>query len=348
MAVPEQIRKQSEAVQELYKQLNTTDEGTTEVVADSKEDDAPAADEARPEANSAKDEATTPSASEHGAKDGSEDYAQKYRTLQGMYNADIARLQAAKRDSEARLTQMEQLLASLQAQGTSAPAPAAQPKAAPTYLSDNDKAEYGESIDVMRKVSREELYPIIDKISALESTLNSLSANLNTAVLPQVQRVAQQQAMSAEERFWNVLGEQVPNWQQINNDQGFQSWLLEIDPMTGASRQTYLEQAQQALDATRVVAFFRAYTSLTGKHTATTDAQPNRSASELERQVTPGRSRASGTPAGQAPKTYSPEDIKKFFADVRQGKYKGREAERDRIERDIFAAQQDGRIVVNS
>jgi hypothetical protein len=348
MAVPEQIRKQSEAVQELYKQLNSTDEGTVDTAADSKADDESVVSEAKPEADSAKDDAVVQGASEHGAKDGSEDYAQKYRTLQGMYNADIARLQAAKRESESRLTQMEQLLSSLQAQGESTPAPASQPKAAPAYLSDNDKAEYGESIDVMRKVSREELYPIIDKISALEATLNSLSANLNTAVLPQVQRVAQQQAMSAEERFWNVLGQQVPNWQQINNDQGFQSWLLEIDPMTGSSRQVYLEQAQQALDANRVVAFFRTYSSMTGKHVATTDAQPNRSASELERQVSPGRSRAAGTPTGQAPKTYSPEDIKKFFGDVRQGKYKGREAERDRIERDIFAAQQDGRIVVNS
>jgi hypothetical protein len=29
----------------------------------------------------------------------------------------------------------------------------------------------------------------------------------------------------------------------------------------------------------------------------------------------------------------------------RRGKYRGKEAERDRIERDIFAAQREGRIV---
>ena len=37
--------------------------------------------------------------------------------------------------------------------------------------------------------------------------------------------------------------------------------------------------------------------------------------------------------------------ITKFFKDVQLGKYKGREKERDRIERDIFAAQKQGRIV---
>ena len=42
--------------------------------------------------------------------------------------------------------------------------------------------------------------------------------------------------------------------------------------------------------------------------------------------------------------TYSPEDIRRFFDDVRTGKYKGREQERSRIERDIFAAQREGRI----
>ena len=71
-------------------------------------------------------------------------------------------------------------------------------------------------------------------------------------------------------------------------------------------------------------------------------------ASELESQVTPGRSRNTGTPTNSNAKNYTPEDIKIFFNDVRQGKYKGREAERDRIERDIFAAQRENRITVNA
>jgi hypothetical protein len=45
---------------------------------------------------------------------------------------------------------------------------------------------------------------------------------------------------------------------------------------------------------------------------------------------------------------YAPQDIQKFFNDVRSGKYKGREQERDRIERDIFAAQRENRIQVNA
>jgi len=64
--------------------------------------------------------------------------------------------------------------------------------------------------------------------------------------------------------------------------------------------------------------------------------------------VAPGRSRNTGAPSNSNARTYSPVDIQKFFNDVRSGKYKGREQERDRIERDIFAAQRDGRIVANA
>jgi hypothetical protein len=69
----------------------------------------------------------------------------------------------------------------------------------------------------------------------------------------------------------------------------------------------------------------------------------------LEKQVAPGRSRGAGAPANPSQgKMYSPTDITKFFNDVRTGKYKGREQERDRIERDIFAAQRENRIQANA
>jgi len=45
---------------------------------------------------------------------------------------------------------------------------------------------------------------------------------------------------------------------------------------------------------------------------------------------------------------YTPSDIQKFFNDVRIGRYKGREQERSRIERDIFAAQRENRIQRNA
>jgi hypothetical protein len=346
MALPEQIRKQTEAVQELYKQLSTDDntgagdppaDGT---VAPAEAQDNPSADDA-----ATNDAAPSPAGEQKSGDDTvpEETVLQKYRTLQGMYNAEVPRLHQQNREMTQRVQQMEQLLASLSAQQQAASAaPASAP--AEKLVTDKDVEEYGESLDVMRKVSREELSPILQRFEQIEQMLRQMQAN----VVPQVQNLAHRQQVSAEQQFWADLGTLVPSFRDINGSDTFQSWLLEADPLTGITRQTYLEDAQRSLDARRVANFFRAWLENTGQATVA-QSTSRASSSELERQITPGRSRGSGTPAASTKaKTYTPQDIQKFFNDVRSGKYKGREQERDLVERDIFAAQRENRIQVNA
>lgn len=347
MALPEQIRRQAEAVQELYKQLNPEGEQGPDSGADAPSGEtAGAAAPAPADAPAANVAAPSPAAPEPKAGDDKapEDVAQKYRTLQGMYNAEVPRLHAQNRELTGRIQQMEQLLATLSQPAAPASAGAAAP-AAPTtdrLVTDKDVEEYGESIDMMRKVSREELASVQQRLGKIEGLLQQMQ----TKVLPQVQAVVHRQAASAEQQFWADLTAAVPSWREVNDNQAFQDWLLAVDPLTGITRQTYLEDAQRALDARRVSAFFRSWLESTGQATV---AQPTGSApvspkSELERQVAPGRARSAGAPTADKGKVYTPSDIAKFFNDVRAGRYKGREQERDRIERDIFAAQRENRI----
>lgn len=346
MALPEQIRKQTEAVQELYKQLNgdgtngegqnpPADGGTppTENVNNS----TPPADE-----NADTNNAAQSPSGEHtngGGKDAEETLTQKYRTLQGMYNAEVPRLHQQNKELSGRLQQMEQLLASISQQGSRTQQHAAEEP----LITQKDQDEYGESLDVMRRVTREELIPVAQKIAQIDRLLQQLQVN----VVPQVNAVVQRQALSAEQQFWSDLSGYVPQWKDINNDPAFQAWLLEVDPLSGITRQTILEDAQNGLDVRRVGNFFKSWLEITGQATAQ-NTRRNVSASELERQVAPGKGRNTGAPTNSNGKMYSPEDIREFFNAVREGKYKGREAERDRIERDIFAAQRDGRIVANA
>lgn len=342
MAMPEQVRKQIEAADEKMKEIldeQGVDNSTNSSSEPTSSDTAPS------HADDADKNVQSSGANEHSAKEdpNSDTYAQRWRTLQGQYNAEVPRLRNANKEMQSRLAQLEQLLSSIQ---NTQPAASAAPQ--PTtnrFVTDDDVAEYGESIDMMRKVTREEVGSLQGKISQLEQVINNLTNSVSGTVIPQVQRVAQQQAASVEERFWHTLSQHVPNWQQINNDQDFQSWLLEVDPLTNTSRQTHLEIAQRDLDVNRVVAFFNTFTAASGKFAPQASAQPNRSVSELEKQVSPGRSRGSSGAANQTSKSYTPDDIKAFFNDVRSGKFKGREAERDRTERDIFAAQREGRIM---
>lgn len=349
MALPEQIRKQTEAVQELYKQLNGTDNNTGEGAPSA--DGTAASNDATPTPPQADDvtasNSATPSPDDN-QKSGDDNVPedtvlQKYKTLQGMYNAEVPRLHQQNRDMQNRLQSMEQLIASMSStqQAASIPAPVTEP-----LVSEKEVEEYGESIDVMRKVSREELVPMAQRLAKIESMLQQLQTN----VVPQVQAVAHRQQMTTEQKFWSDLATAVPNWRDINDNDTFQAWLLDADPLTGITRQTYLEDAQRSLDAPRVSNFFRAWLETTGQAVGQSAGNTNTAASELEKQVTPGRSRGAGSPSSSANsgKMYSPQDIQKFFNDVRAGKYKGREQDRARIERDIFSAQRENRIIANA
>ena len=284
-------------------------------------------------ADSAPVPAPEPTPDEQGEGNQAEDWQQKYQTLQGMYNADVPRLTAQNQELAGRITQMEQLIATMQ---VAQPVPTPEPQ---TTLTAEEVDEYGESIDIMRKVSEEAAGSVRQQLTELQQTVRQMQG----AVLPRVEQIASQQAQTVEQNFWADLTNLVPNWRDINGNEDFQNWLLETDPLSGLTRQTYLDDAQRIMDPSRVASFFESWLQLSG----TATAQPNRTAatSELEKQVTPGRSRNTGAPQGKEQKTYTPRDITKFFADVRTGKFKGKEEERDKIERDIFAAQREGRIV---
>ena len=336
MALPEQIRKQSEAVQQLYAQMNPDPDAEGEGEGEAAGEGAPAgADEQQTNA------ATQPVAEQ---KTGGEDdvLVQKYKTLQGMFNAEVPRLQGKTREQEQRIQQLEQLLASVAQQQQQQQQKAAEPQTPAALISAAEAEEYGQSLDVMRRVSREELAPLMQRFSRIEGMLQQLQQTQST-VVPQLQQVQQRQAVSAEQQFWADLTGAVSTWREVNDNPDFQQWLLQADPLTGITRQTYLEDAQRALDAQRVANFFRTWLEMTGPAVAQTNGRANPQ-SELERQVAPGKSKNTGTPAANKGKTITRADITNFYRDVSQGVYKGRDEERARIEKDIFAAQREDRI----
>ncbi len=337
MGIPKQVQKQSEEVQELYKELNGETE-TAQVEEKTPATEAPEVPVEQPieqPSDSVEDQAPKSEPQEQVESDTKpkETWEQKYKTLQGMYNADVPRLNAKNREVNARVSQLEQLLSTMQQS-----AKPEEPVSTDPLITDADVKEYGDSIDVMRRAAREEVNAANGRIAQLEKTIQQLQG-----VVPQVHQVQAQQKATSEQAFWADLSSKVPSWQDINNNPDFQSWLLAIDPLTGISRQTYLEDAQKSLDSGRVAQFFSAWEKEFGVPEAAHEPRSTAN-SQLEKQVTPGRGRSS-KPMVQEGQKYSPSDITKFFEDVRKGRYKGREDERGRIERDIFAAQAEGRIV---
>lgn len=332
MAIPEQVRRQSEAVAELYKDLNPDPNANPAPV----EGDEPVSDD-QTDGEAAR--AAEPTPTEHGrtgTKDDELTYEQRWRSLQGMYNADTTRLRSENNQLNQRVSQLEQLISSLGApQQAQTPAQAAAAK----LITDQDVEDYGDSIDIMRKAAREELASRDRELADLKQMVLQMQTN----VVPKVDSVVQRQALTAENQFWSELSAEVPDWREVNADQNFQSWLLEVDPLSGNNRQVYLDAAQGQLDSRRVAGFFKTWQSMNSGSVA--QQTRNAAATQLERQIAPGRGRSStSATTGSNDKTYSRADVAAFFDDVRKGVYRGKEQERDRIERDIFAAQRDGRI----
>lgn len=262
-------------------------------------------------------------------------YAQRWRSQQGIVNAANRKLQEA----EQRIANLEQLVSSIQ----SPPVQHAQPTPS-RLVTDTDVTEYGsEMVDFARRVTREEMAPIAQALHDLNRRMEQLQG-----MAPVVQRVVANQQVTAEQSFADKLTRAVPDWTRINDDPRFHDWLLTPDSMTGLQRQTYLADAEQALDLNRVVSIFQAWKREAGVQTAPVApaSVATSNASKLERQVAPGRASASTpAPSQKAEKQYTPADIAKFYADKLRGVYKDRAAEASAIERDIFLAQREGRVV---
>lgn len=311
MPMPEQVRKQSAAVQELYKQFEETSE-TQETQADETVD------------------VTEPAVVKEQTIAADREYEQKYKTLQGMYNSEVVTVKRENAALKERLTQLENLLTT--------PQQVQSIGAVEKYITAKDEEDYGDTIDVIRRAAREEDQMLKSEVEFLKAELRKMAST----VIPTIEQVTKTQSQNQEQLFWDRLTQAVPDWQTINNDAAFHEWLLEVDPISGFSKQVFLEDAQKRFDVGRIATLFNTWKRQINAPQAqqTSDARK----SELEKQIAPAKAKSSNRQP-QKDRVYSHKDIADFYADVRRGVYRGRDDERARIEADIFTAQVEGRIV---
>lgn len=235
-----------------------------------------------------------------------------------------------------RLAHTEQLLSTM-----SAPPPAPTPPElqAKSLLTPEERAAYGdEFLDVVAKQAREAVQKDLD---ARDKTIAELRA--------QVGGVAGQVAGDARDRLIKGLDVQLPNWRDLNVRQEFLDWLALPDTYSGANRHALLTRAFEQNDLHRVLAFFKGFLTEEAAvaPAAPVPANPDQGKPGLEVFAAPGRARS----AAAAETAGSPEkpvitrpQISQFYADVRAGKYRSNEQEKNRLEAMIFEAEKDGRI----
>jgi len=170
---------------------------------------------------------------------------------------------------------------------------------------------------------------LTERVKPLEEKLQQFEA-----------KQAQTEAEQSNDQLLRELTSLVPNWQEINVNPDFLSWLSEDDPMTGTQRQQAVTDAEQNRDAVRISAIMETWQATQQRKAVT---RPN----DLERKVTPSN-KAGGEPKGK--RTYTHGEIDQHFKSVRLDKRNGnwteeRERQAKQFERELFAAEIDGRII---
>jgi len=275
-----------------------------------------------------------------------DDWEHKFKVLQGKYNAEVPRLQkqlnesnGESRELRQRMLNLEGMLASLQAV-KEAPK---EKKPAQPIISDEEREQFGDDlIDLIKRVSLNATLPEIEShLKPLEGRVKQVDEKVATS--------QKSMAESKRQQVFDRLAAVVPNWEQQNEDENFLNWLDEDEGLTGRPRAYFLTEAMKNNDAEKVIAYF---TSFQSENAAATPAEPAPAKSEpqvrLDELTAPGtpQTGTASAPNESGKRVWTRADITRFYEDrnefIKRGKPIPKEMQK--LERDIFAAQSEGRV----
>ena len=311
MALPRQVEAQLKELEAIEKQLSGVQEQPPEPQS------AEPTTEAQPEPAEPQPEATPKPVANEVPE---ETWQQKYRTLKGMYDAEVPRLHAQVKELNQRMEQLQR----------AAEAPKTEPQARTQekLVTDADVQAFGEDlIEVQRKVAREVAQEFRADLDAMKAENAQLRAQLQTT-----------SAQVVESSFEQKLTQLVPDFSAVNADPKWIAWLNEIDPMIRAPRKTIAQDAFARGDAEGVAYYVDLF-----KQTQSPEEPRKRKSSEIELQVQPKRN-APATTASQTGRTYTTSDIDRMFQQVRQLGAAGKLEDARKLEAEIDSAYMESRV----
>ena len=275
--LPKNVREQDRAADEAWRQqYGQDDEPRNPEDEPQDEPSDPAAQPRDPESSDA------PAGDDPAPDDKGVDYwKHRLSVLQGKYNAEVRQTAENNRELKAQNERMESRLSELE--NSLQEARRSQPVDLKQHFSDEELEEFGE--DTLKLVYKTADRMAEDKVSKVRDEFQG-----------HVEQVRQTQEQSQAERFWETLEAQVPDWQAINDDPAFHSWLKSSVPVeTGQgvedrTRQSLLEGYEKAGNARQVARLFNTFKE--ARHGERADPK-------AEREVPPRRNGTSAQPVPQ-------------------------------------------------
>jgi len=316
MALPKQVEAQLRELEALEKQLA---EGNNPAPAEPPPTPAEPPQDPQPQPAEPKPVEPTPKPTEPEVPE--ETWQQKYKTLKGMYDAEVPRLHADLRDLKAQVDNLRKAAETKPAE----PAKTAKPE---KLVTDADVQAFGEDlIEVQRKVAREVAAEFRGELDAMKAENEKLREQLNTTG-------TQVSEASFEQRLYRL----VPDFQAVNADERWIGWLNEVDPLLRAPRKSVAQEAFNRGDAEAVAHYIGMF-----KASVAPVEQPRDKAAELEKQIQPQRS-AAAAPVSPAAKTYTDAQVQKMFQKSVELSARGQRDEAAKLEAEIDAAYREGRV----
>lgn len=317
MALPRQVEAQLRELEALEKQLA---EGQNPAPAEPNRTPAEPPQDPQPAPAEPKPVEPTPTPTEPVVAE--EKWEQKYKTLKGMYDAEVPRLHADMRDLKAQVDNLRKA-------AETKPAEQAKPAVAEKLVTDADVEAFGSDlIEVQRKVAREVAAEFRGELDAMRAENGKLREQLNST-----------DTQVSEAGFEQRLYRMVPDFAAVNADPQWINWLNEIDPLLRAPRSSVAQQAFNRGDAEGVAHYVSLFRQTISSVEPTADKT-----NELELQIQPNRSATSTPPNSQKGKMYTNADIEKMFRKATDLGIRGQTDAAKKLEAEIDAAFMEGRV----
>jgi hypothetical protein len=210
--------------------------------------------------------------------------------------------------------------------------------------------EYGQELmDIVGRRAAEVYEPILQQVMGeLQQVKRQVGGVQNSVVY------------DARVKMYDDLAREVPNWDQINNSPQFAQWLDQIDPISRKQRREFLNIAHNSNLTGQVVDIFRSFLStLAPSNPAGNGSVPGNGAGgysqsgsvastpqlDLLALAAPGRAKTGQTSVPPEKPIFNATDVSQFYRDKTAGRYAGRDAEADAIERALIEAGRENRII---
>lgn len=242
------------------------------------------------------------------------DYEQRYKVLQGKYNAEIPQLRQ-------QVSSLQSQLANLKQQETSD-----EPKAQNVQQAmANLKEEWGN-----------------DFVSHISSIVQSEVAKTNSRVEAMETNHAKSSTEQKFQGLRNILSPMNIDFDGLENNPDFATWLHQIDEMSGQPRQNLLMSAFNSGDLQRASIFYKQFSASNSSTELEQSNQPAKNPLEDHIQI---KTRSSGDEPAQE-EVWTQASIKRFYEDCAAGRLT--QEEMDNYERQIFRATSAGRVATSN